>query len=53
MSEIDLSSPERQALLEKRVRWKLDACVLLPVTLVIIFRPTLQCAVADSSSLYV
>ncbi|KAM6501318.1 MFS transporter [Amanita muscaria] len=35
MSEIDLSSPERQALLEKRVRWKLDACVLLPVTLLV------------------
>ncbi|KAM6501321.1 MFS transporter [Amanita muscaria] len=35
MPEIDLSSPERQALLEKRVRWKLDIYVLLPVTLLL------------------
>ncbi|KAM6501232.1 hypothetical protein JOM56_004246 [Amanita muscaria] len=35
MSEIDSSSPERQALPEKRVRWKLDVYVLLPVTLLL------------------
>ncbi|KIL66692.1 hypothetical protein M378DRAFT_123869 [Amanita muscaria Koide BX008] len=35
MSELDLSSPERQALLHKRVCWKLDVYVLLPVTLLV------------------